>query len=605
MNGQRAADPQHAEGARSADRSGLLLVIAGVVGFGLGVAFAEWQVAVETAQVVAGLVEYPADNPFFIYHVKLWTILHQACALLLSVGVSEAVVSKLLSGLIGLVSFQALSLLAYALSRSIVFSLGSVLVVLVGGSADFGVVYPIFLLGTSHTYGALGLSYIVLAAAVVGSGRYRSGAFLFGLAPAVHPSLGAWSITAAALAVAWDLGRSRREFLAALPYFIAGGVVTAASLGVHLILQPTLPDVAQDTAARYLWAFVSFWDGHRAPVRFKSIGVMLNGCALALALIWLRWFAHDLPRPATFVLRYVIVSAAIALGVALLSQLPPQRLPMPLLVLMPARWLNIAVVVNVALLFGLLGAYRQTVTAYLLAAALAVGLLLAERSWLWQLSVRAWFDRAWRLEDGHVFVLIQLVSAGAVVLALIVRRHAAGSVAARQRVLAIRVTMAVLVGVFAFAGVLSYLRSRAPDVAERFDEEPSDRRLLAVARLDQGMLVTAGDLHLIQLRTRRPVLIDGGGLDGLPYALEAAPLTDRILRDVYDVDLFNPPPEAQGSGRIPPRYNRARWESYSLERWQQIRRRFGVTQVFTFSGWTLQLPTVIGSTHYHLYAIPE
>ena len=44
------------------------------------VGFPDWQVAVETAQVVAGLVTYPADNIFFIYHTKLWTVLHQILA---------------------------------------------------------------------------------------------------------------------------------------------------------------------------------------------------------------------------------------------------------------------------------------------------------------------------------------------------------------------------------------------------------------------------------------------------------------------------------------------------------------------------------------------
>ena len=52
--------------------------------------------AVETAQVVAGLVKYPSGNPFYVYHTKLWTVVHQICAVLLRAGVSEIAVSKLL-----------------------------------------------------------------------------------------------------------------------------------------------------------------------------------------------------------------------------------------------------------------------------------------------------------------------------------------------------------------------------------------------------------------------------------------------------------------------------------------------------------------------------
>src|SRR6187455_1873083 len=72
-------------------RFGVLWVLAlsGAIGFRVGmVNFPEWQVAVETSQVVAGLVRYPAGNPFLLYHTKLWTLLHQLCAPLLVAGVT-------------------------------------------------------------------------------------------------------------------------------------------------------------------------------------------------------------------------------------------------------------------------------------------------------------------------------------------------------------------------------------------------------------------------------------------------------------------------------------------------------------------------------------
>ena len=47
-----------------------------MLGFRIGyVNFPTWQVAVETAQVGAGFVHYPAGNPFYICDTKLWTIL--------------------------------------------------------------------------------------------------------------------------------------------------------------------------------------------------------------------------------------------------------------------------------------------------------------------------------------------------------------------------------------------------------------------------------------------------------------------------------------------------------------------------------------------------
>src|SRR4051812_49085059 len=89
-----------------ADRSAAVLTASGLFGLTAGaVLFAVWQVAVETAQVVAGLVTYPPGNPFYIYHTKLWTILHQICAAMLVAGFPETALSRLMSGVIGMLSF--------------------------------------------------------------------------------------------------------------------------------------------------------------------------------------------------------------------------------------------------------------------------------------------------------------------------------------------------------------------------------------------------------------------------------------------------------------------------------------------------------------------
>jgi len=104
--GVMATVPQFAAGIAAPQHRALwVLALSGLLGLWIGITgFPNWQVAVETAQVVAGLVTYPSDNPFYIYHVKLWTVLHQVLALLLRLGVSEIALSEMLSGLLGMVS---------------------------------------------------------------------------------------------------------------------------------------------------------------------------------------------------------------------------------------------------------------------------------------------------------------------------------------------------------------------------------------------------------------------------------------------------------------------------------------------------------------------
>jgi hypothetical protein len=580
-----------------------VLVASGALGAAVGLVWADWQVCVETAQVLAGLVRYPPDNPFYVYHVKLWTLLHQLCALLLKAGLSELTISILVSALTGMLSFQALAMVVYVLSRSVALSVSAACLIVVTGAANFGVVYPVMLFGSSHTYGAVGLSYVVLVAGLLGAGWNRSAGFLLGLAPALHASLGFWFALTMGVAVLWDWRRARLELAPALPYLAAGCALTAASLGVHLALRPELPKVAPEEAERLLTAFVGFWDGHRRPVYIHADGVRLNFGTLALALIWLRWFAADLPRPAAWLLRFAAVSAALSIALAFVSWLPPGALPVTLLVLMPSRLLNVDAMMGVAILFGLLGAHRDRPAAPLLMALLSAGLLLGQPSWLWGLlgGVPALIRRS------DPLALAAVAAVGVILVARsAMRERAAG---APPRAAAGRAGFGVVwAGMLAAAVLLLsvYAWQRVSILGMDAFGDEAERALFETAAAGEGLLLTGGDLHLVQLRSRRPVLIDGGGLDALPYSLEAGPAMDQILREVYGVDLFHPPPQARGGGRVPPAVNRAVWQRYSLEEWREIRRRYHVTQVLSNSDWRLKdLPPLALSRWLKLNEIPE
>jgi hypothetical protein len=100
------------------------------------------------------------------------------------------------------------------------------------------------------------------------------------------------------------------------------------------------------------------------------------------------------------------------------------------------------------------------------------------------------------------------------------------------------------------------------------------------------------------------VLADSGALDTVMYSLETGAAMQHILSDVYGLDLFHPPADAIGAGRIPPLAHQQAWESYSPEKWRSIRQRFGVTQVIAYADWSLQLPVAAQSRRLLLYDIP-
>jgi hypothetical protein len=574
------------------------LLISGIVGFLLGaLVYPSWQVAVEAAQVVAGLVKYPPGNTFYVYETKLWTILHQICALLLRAGMSEITLSQLLSGVVAMVSLQALAMVAFALCGDVALSVGTAVIVLVTRAASNGVDYPVMLTASSHTYGALGLSMFVLVPALLGAGCVRSGAFLLGLMPAIHPSLGAWLWPIVGLAVLLDLQHLRSDFRRALPWFGVGAAITIVSLLVQLLFIYDGPKVAAEESAPLFRAFITFWDGHRAPVDFGKPGVILNEIALVLAVLWLTGFTQHVPAPSRILLRVVAIAAVGSLGLAVITWLPVDRVPLWLLVLMPARLFNFNAMIFAPLLIGLAAAQRDRLGGFILLIALVAGLLLTDRSMLWEQLVRPQWLGGFTLSGAAI-----LAPAAVAVVLVTLWAWSRPVCPVRAWSAASAPTVRLVYAGVAMLFVILLLLQR-PDTGAIFRDRTNDPLYAAVAAESRGVVLTAGGYQLVQLYTRRPVLLYGA-LDTLPYAPETGPEMQRVLQDIYGVDFYHPPESARGTGTLPRDAHRALWEHNSPERWEQIGRRWDVTQVLTPAGWTLHLPIAAESPAFRLYRIP-
>jgi hypothetical protein len=140
-----------------------------------------------------------------------------------------------------------------------------------------------------------------------------------------------------------------------------------------------------------------------------------------------------------------------------------------------------------------------------------------------------------------------------------------------------------------------------------FRDRTNDPFYQAVASDRRGLTVTAGSFQLVQLYTRRPVLIDSGALDTMVYAAEGGPATAQIVTDVYGVDFFDPPREMRSSSLIPHDVNRFTWSPsrFSTQRWRELRRTYNVSQIVTRSDYELDLPMVAEGDGLRLYRIPD
>ena len=180
-------------------------------------------------------------------------------------------------------------------------------------AAEHGSVYPISLLGTEHTYGVAGLSLAVLIIGLLGSGCYRLGAFMLGVAPAVHASWSAWLYLIAGIAFLLDFRTLAKEVRPAIKYFVAGFAVTVASLLIQRFVIYDVPPIDPAISERYLKGFLKEWDHHRQPAPLVSVGLILNIDVLVMAIVWLAAFSRDAAPRTKFVVRAAAASAAVSL----------------------------------------------------------------------------------------------------------------------------------------------------------------------------------------------------------------------------------------------------------------------------------------------------
>ncbi|MCK5000555.1 MAG: hypothetical protein KAS23_13515 [Anaerohalosphaera sp.] len=573
---------------------GNVILLSGIMGFCLGLSNVTWQVSVETGQVLASLVNYPPDNPFYMYHLKAFTLVNHFSASLLHLGVSERAISFLISGMLGMVSFQGLALLIFAIGRNVKISLLGVLLVYLANYVGYGVVYPIWLLGRIHTYGILSLSLTVLIVALLGNNKNSSALFLLGLLPCVHASMGFWLIITICLSAVfqWDYVSNilRKHYRS----FLLGFLISLALLCYQFYLMRQLPTIDPEIQKRYLDSFVKYWGSHRIKMFWGYSGpdgsdriYGLIFCFYGLVTSFLGMKLFKAKDSLLFLFRLILVWGIASLVAGLITQLPPEKVPSFLLILMPGRYVNLSNLVLPACLIGCL--VSEKCRDYELNCKLFVGFLIL-----------TFFARNEEVQVILFAIIILWLFCLAYNKSLNFDRNKFYAV--KKNTLGYAAMLAVFIPVYLAVNLPRerYFKKYIYK-GEKLADWTNDVFYAMISKRE-GLLVASHDSTLIQLKTRRPILADMTSVNFFTYAPESTVVFNNILLEVYSIDLLKEPPAEYLHSQIPPDMYRQLWENRTVERWQEIRQEFGITDILT--GWTLDLPVIAQGEHGILYTIP-
>lgn len=587
-----------------------LLLVSGTCGFLVGAGlYPDWQVSVEAGQVIAGTVHYPSHTiPQYIYLVKTWTLLSQISAFLLWIGLSEAVVSIFIAGTIGALSFQALAVLFFSVSRNILLSLVIPFFICFVSYVGWGVVYPILFMESPHSYGRIGLVFVLLIVGVYNAGYYKTGSFLLGVAPCVHPSWGSYAV----LAVAVTIFLFNRNHLAGklktfAAYFSCGLCITIISFIYQYSLMKNFPSLNYQEKIAYITSFIKHWDYHRIPFNYLSPGFLIGAAGALVSILFIRFRKIDGDQ-SLFVFRIMIVSFFLSAVLSVITYLPAHILP-TLHILMPGRYINLNNIMFVPLLLAILAVRNSTpadklVFSVFVLCALGIKIFLPHATiTLPQLPVHVYYNTLKDIQLMVKFVFTMLLPL--FVIITLVRPVLFQKVFKKIDNGIVSLYRGSIVALLLLSAVMT---SRAVTF-NNTDKLKVIDPVLKTASARSGMLLLSKDEPFpVQMALRRPTPIDPGALDGFLSAPESGPQLNNILEKIYGLNILVPPLKEGGvernSGTIPCVYKKL-WEERSTAIWLDIKKEFGVTDILTLPDWHLQLPVVAIGNAYVLYTIPD
>lgn len=570
-----------------------MLLISGLIGFGLGWLNAQWQWAVEPAQILTGIsVGWSYADPFYAITVKGWNICNQIAILLLKAGFSERVASYILSACCGMFTFVCLSVFMWALSEDMICALLSPCIIFfVHGPYSKGLNYAITLLGVDHTYTMVSLSFFLLVVALLALGYLTLGFLLLGFSLAIHPTVGVWLTGIVMVSMVFDkiilkafLAKHYLQYLLGL--FFSGISLWLYFGGRHEVI------VQHVDLVPYYKAIITFWTEHLSKFNLLSgamLRVYLSVILSALALVFLR---GRYPHRSPFIFVSFIVCAFMGGLVCIVYWLPLDKVGQyyPVLQLYPGRVFNYNILGALMLVLGLLWRHKTNIYAQFALLVLMLALLV---------------HRSMRLDDSALstdIVTLAVLYGCSIGLWLAVKGLTEGNY---SKIMHKIVSVTVIGCGVLMAGITYVQAARAwqGNQKEYFKDYTNDP-LYAFMRHRPGVVLAAPGIRWVLIRTQRPVLFNAGP-SILNYVPETGPEIEKILKQAYDFDFLNPPLEALRIGRgIPKEPVRALWHDRSLVQWQELKKELHVTDIIVFKDWSLRLPSVARNDQYILYTIP-
>ena len=534
-------------------------------GFFFGIAL---QDGLYNSQIVAGLIGYNPEDTMYIWGNTNWSLIAQIPALLLKLGLNDIYCNLIVSLLISILSFLSLGIIFKTITNSSKISFLLSLFSFYSIHYLFGSGYEVSMISWkffNSTLGMTGFHFCVLVLAFFWNRSYSIGFFLLGTSLSVHIFqsfyihlfIGLLLIYQKELLTKKNLSR----YLLGLSISIISFVFFYLKVGNTISNNLSVPH-------EEMKQFISLWDDHRLiPIRFYSPAFISN--FLFFPIIYFLNKKLSIIKELRIWSLFCFLSAILLF---VLANSPLSSLSTVFMMSMPEKMLGFGLYLNLMIIISIL---LKDSSSQFFFSALSISLIIL-------------FTFIIRINNPGINLNYFPLAAFSLILFCLV----IDNIMNKETFNLIIIKLLLLLFVF----------FPTKDVIFSFSNPHSFTKIKRTYSSDFAKFLSSTDKYIIvapsyigsyiQMISHKKILFDPGELSDIPYSPASYKFSNKIMKDIYQVDLLKPSAiymKHHKRGLVSNRYIQSIWESRTFKDWENLKAIYHFNFIVVPKNWKLRI----------------
>ena len=510
----------------------------------LSISYSIDQQATDGGLVISGLIRYPDDLSIMkTYYFNLYSFLHQFSSFLLKIDLTPINTSRFILFLSTLFYFLGIYLVVRSITSSTVIALLVGLTILIFRKNFGNVDYPT-LMFSDLTFSMMALSIVTLIYGLISNKNFFLIGFFSIFCVSIHPIIGLWIIFIVTLSL--TIHKFFFKNIILHKNLIYGSIIGFFALFLSLFIYFQIKlDIDQFISNQNAYdTYIENWDSHRIVVEDFLSSLHYPYIFKSIILIFccaicINHFNKIKKSYCALTLTAVFISALISLFIYFLYKLNPNLFPGYLTAINPTRFVLMHSVIGIPIIIS---------TVYIL---------------IYDIQKKNNFN----FNYSKVLILIILL----------------------------------LYSISHYKNILIRTESFFTNLQSDNKEDIFWQKISELNTT--GYIVTSSDwtyYHVLR-KSRKPVLLNIGLMDMIPYLPYTADRIKKIIENVYGIPFDNPP--NKNVLKIPKEIVKTNFENKTTNDWNKLSKDLKIEYIITPKNWDIKLNLKFTTEKYSIYKI--